>query len=154
MASGIPAGAPVIIPRLFCRDVAAEIEFCTQVFHATVGVQRPAPDGGTAHAMLLFGPAMLMIEAEWPQLPSRGPASDGSSPVVLYIYVEDVDATVARAVERGARLLAPVETQFWGDRTGWIIDPAGHVWTVASRVEETTEDQRRGRWAERMTDER
>jgi len=154
MSSGTPAGASTIIPRLFCRDVAAEIEFCTRVFQATVSVQRPAPDGRTAHAMLLFRTAMLMVEAEWPQLPSRAPASDGSSPVVMYLYVEDVDATVARAVECGARLLAPVETQFWGDRTGWIVDPAGHVWTIASRVEETTEEQRHRRWADESKDAR
>jgi PhnB protein len=138
----------VIIPRLVCRDPDAEIAFCTRVFGSTVGVQRPAPDGSTAHAMLLFGPAMLMIEAEWPQVPSRAPASDGSSPVVIYVYVSDVDTVIARAVEAGARLLAPVQTQFWGDRTGWIADPAGHVWTVASRVEETTEEQRRDRWTD------
>src|SRR5262249_9924838 len=124
--------------------------FCTKVFGSTVGAQRPAAQGGTAHAMLLFGPAMLMVEAEWPQVPSRAPASDGSSPVVIYVYVSDVDAAIARAVEAGAGLLAPVQTQFWGDRTGWIVDPAGHVWTVASRVEETTEDQRRGRWTDQM----
>ncbi|MFL6279658.1 MAG: VOC family protein [Vicinamibacterales bacterium] len=117
---------------------------------ATVGVQRPAADGTTAHAMLLINSAMLMVEAEWPVLPSRAPVPDGSSPVVIYVYVEDVDAAVARAVAAGATLLAPVETQFWGDRTGWIIDPAGHVWTIASRVENTTEEQRRDRWANQM----
>ncbi len=150
VARGVPAGASQIIPRLVCRDVAAEIEFCTQVFRATVGVQRPAPDGSTGHAMLLFASAMLMLEAEWPALPSRAPAPDGSSPVVIYVYVEDVDETVARAVASGGTLLAPVTTQFWGDRTGWIVDPAGHVWTIATRVEETTEQQRKDRWVDQI----
>src|SRR5690349_7271167 len=150
VTSGVPAGASPIIPRLVCRDVAAEIDFCTHAFGATVGVQRPAPDGRTAHAMLLFGSAMLMVEAEWPNLPSRAPAPDGSSPVVIYLYVKNVDETVARARERGAVLLGPVQTQFWGDRTGWIIDPSGHVWTVATRAEETTEPQRQERWAAEM----
>jgi len=99
---------------------------------------------------MLFGSAMLMVESEWPEVPSRAPAADGTSPVVIYIYVDNVDAAVARATERGAVLLAPVKTQFWGDRTGWIIDPSGHVWTVASRVEETTEQQRQERWARDM----
>jgi PhnB protein len=90
---------------------------------------------------------MLMIEAEWPSLPSRAPQGDGSSPVVIYVYVEDVDATVERALTQGGRLIRPTETQFWGDRIGWVLDPAGHMWTIATRVEETTENERRDRWS-------
>ena len=97
--------------------------------------------------MLKFGPAMHMLEAEWPTLPSRVPSPDGSSPVVIFLYVEDVDATVDRALKRGAKLVVPVETQFWGDRIGWVQDPAGHMWTIATRVEETTEEQRSERWS-------
>jgi PhnB protein len=67
--------------------------------------------------------------------------------VVLYVYVEDVDATVERAVAAGARILMPVTDQFWGDRTAWIVDPAGHVWTIATRIEETTEEERQQRLA-------
>jgi PhnB protein len=111
------------------------------------------PDGRVAHAMLFVQSAMLMLDTEWPMLPSRAPATDGSSPVVIYVYVADVDETVARAVECGATLLAPVATQFWGDRTGWIIDPAGHVWTIATRVEQTTEPQRVDRWTRQATGE-
>jgi PhnB protein len=67
--------------------------------------------------------------------------------VVLYVYVEDVDETVERAVASGARILMPATNQFWGDRTAWIIDPSGHVWTVATRIEETTEGERKERLA-------
>ena len=144
---GVPAGASAIIPRLVCRDVDAQIEFCCQTFGAVESVRRPGPDGKAAHAMLLFGPAMLMLEAEWPTLPSRAPNADASSPVVIYLYVEDVDATVDRALARGATLVVPVETQFWGDRMGWICDPAGHMWTVATRVEETSKVSGAGRWS-------
>jgi len=90
---------------------------------------------------------MLMVEAEWPTLPSRAPSLDGTSPVVIFVYVDDVDDTVARATASGAKVLVPAQNQFWGDRTAWIMDPSGHVWTVASRVEETTEDQRQARWS-------
>jgi PhnB protein len=90
---------------------------------------------------------MLMLEAEWPTLPSRAPSLDGTSPVVIYLYVENVDATVEQALAHGAKLVVPVETQFWGDRMGWIQDPGGHMWTIATRVEETTEEERRDRWA-------
>lgn len=146
-AKGIPEGASAIIPRLFCHDVAAEIDFCKNTFGAVERVRRPGPDGTAAHALLMIGPAMIMIEAEWPGLASRAPKTDGSSPVVIYVYVEDVDNTVERAVECGAKVLFPVQNQFWGDRLGWVMDPAGHVWTIASRIEETTENQRQGRWS-------
>lgn len=144
---GIPEGASAVIPRLICRDPVAEIEFCTAVFGAVEGVRRPGADGKTAHAMMLFGPAMVMIESEWPEMTNRAPAADGSSPVVLYLYVENVDQTIERATAAGARVLMPPTDQFWGDRTAWIIDPSSHVWTVATRIEETTEDQRQARLA-------
>jgi len=89
---------------------------------------------------------MVMLEAEYPSLPSRVPPLDGSSPVVIFVYVEDVDAAVERAVTLGAKILIQMQDQFWGDRSGWIMDPAGHVWTVATRIEETTVEQRDQRW--------
>lgn len=144
---GIPEGASAVIPRLFCRDPVAEIEFCTTTFGAVEGVRRPGPDGRVAHALVTIGPAMVMIESEWPGITSRAPLADGSSPVVLYVYVENVDDTVARAVAAGAKILMPVANQFWGDRTAWIMDPSGHVWTVATRIEETTEEERQARLA-------
>lgn len=108
---------------------------------------RPGPDGTIAHALLTIGPAMIMIEAEWPTLPSRAPAPDGSSPVVIFVYVEDGDQTVERAAARRARVLVPEQNQFWGDRIAWVMDPAGHVWTIATRVEGTTEEERQSRWS-------
>jgi PhnB protein len=146
-ARPLPDGASIVIPRLFCRDVAAAIDFCKSTFGAVERLRRPGPDGTVAHAMMTIGPAMLMIEAEWPGLTSRAPQLDGSSPVVIYIYVEDVDKTVERAVAGGAKVLLPVQDQFWGDRIGWVMDPSGHVWTIATRIEETSEEQRRDRWS-------
>jgi PhnB protein len=148
---GIPEGASAVIPRLFCRDPVAEIEFCTAVFGAEEGVRRPGADGKVAHALITIGPAMVMIESEWPQVTNRAPAPDGSSPVALYVYVENVDGTVARAVASGARILMPATDQFWGDRTAWILDPSGHVWTIATRIEATTEEERRERLARSPT---
>src|SRR5512132_1826105 len=145
--NGVPDGASVVIPRLFCRDPEAEIEFCTGTFRAVELNRRPDAAGKVAHALIKIGPAMVMIESEWPQLANRAPSPDGSSPVALYLYVEDVDATVARAEAAGGRVLQPPADQFWGDRTAWIIDPAGHVWTIATRVEETTEEDRKARLA-------
>ena len=104
---------------------------------------RPFKHTGSA---LICG-AMIMIETEWPEVANRAPAPDGSSPVVLYVYVEDVDRTVERAVAAGARIAMPLTNQFWGDRTAWIVDPSGHVWTLATRIEETTEEERQARLA-------
>jgi PhnB protein len=97
---------------------------------------------------------MIMIDAEWPGVASRAPQLDGSSPVVIYVYVEDVDKTVERAVAGGAKVLIPVANQFWGDRIGWVMDPLGHVWTIATRIEVTSEDQRRERWSNRLSAKR
>jgi len=144
---GIPDDMSRVIPRLFCRDVAAAIDFCTNTFAAKEQVRRPGPDGTVVHALVAIGPAMIMLEAEWPALANRAPKPDGSSPVVIYVYVKDVDKTVKRAVAGGAKVLLPVKNQFWGDRTAWVMDPSGHVWTIATRIEETTEKQRQKRLA-------
>ena len=142
----LPENTSVIIPRLVCRDPAAEIDFCVRTFEAVELNRRPGPDGSVTHALLAIGPEMIMIEAEWPTLPSRAPAVDGTSPVVIFVYVPDVDRTVARASACGAKVLVPLQNQFWGDRTAWLMDPAGHVWTVATRIEETTVEERTERW--------
>lgn len=149
---GIPDNSSVVIPRLFCRDPAAAIDFCVATFDAVELGRRPGPDGGVAHALLTIGPAMIMIEAEWPTLTSRAPALDGSSPVVIFVYVEDVDRTLERAVAGGARVLLPATDQFWGDRTAWIMDPTGHVWTIATRIEETSAEERERRWSDILED--
>ena len=150
---GVPDGATVVIPRLVCRDPAAAIEFCASTFGAVERLRRPGPDGTVAHALMTIGPAMIMIESEWPTLPSRAPKPDGSSPVVVNVYVEDVDQAVERAVAAGAQVLIPTQNQFWGDRTAWIMDPSGHVWTIATRIEETSEVERKGRWSSIVTDQ-
>jgi len=90
---------------------------------------------------------MVILEGEWPTLASRAPQADASSPVVIFVYLADVDAAIERAVAAGAQILLPVKNQFWGDRTGRIIDPAGHVWTIATRIEETSSAERDQRWS-------
>jgi PhnB protein len=148
----IPDGVPVVMPMLLCRDAAAEISFCKTAFGAVELVRRPGPDGTVAHAALTIGGAMIMIEGEWPGLASRAPQPDGSSPVVIYVYVEDVDAVIERAVTAGAKILLPVKNQFWGDRTGRILDPSGHVWTISTRIEETSTTERKERWSDIVDD--
>jgi len=73
---------------------------------------------------------------------------------MIFVYVEDVDQTVERAVERGAKVLVPAQNQFWGDRIAWIMDPSGHVWTIATRIEETTPQERDDRWSDILSDQK
>ncbi len=152
-ADKLPENTSIIIPRLVCRDPAAEIDFCVRTFDAVELNRRPGPDGSVAHALLTIGPEMIMIEAEWPTLPSRAPTADGTSPVVIFVYVPDVDQTVERASACGAQVLVPLQNQFWGDRIAWLMDPSGHVWTVATRIEETTAQERTDRWEKLLAQE-
>ena len=151
-SKSLPENTSIVMPRLVCGDAAAEMEFCRQTFDAVELNRRPGPDGGVAHGLMKIGPDMIMIEAEWPSLPSRAPATDGSSPVPIFVYVPDVDETVDRAVANGAEILVPLQDQFWGDRIAWFKDPAGHVWTVASRIEQTTAQERTARWDKILAD--
>jgi PhnB protein len=144
----IPDSSSVVIPMLVCRDVSAEIDFCKTTFGALELGRRPGPDGTVVHALLTIGGEMVIIEAEWPTLASRAPQPDGSSPVVIFVYVADVDTVIERAVVAGASILIPVKDQFWGDRTGRIIDPSGHVWTISTRIEETSSAERDERWSD------
>jgi PhnB protein len=144
----IPDNSSVLIPMLICSDVSSEVEFCKTVFGAAELSSRPGPDGSKAHSLLIINGAMIIIEAQWPTLASRPPQSDASSPVVIFIYVEDVDTVAERAINNGATSLLPLTNQFWGDRTARMMDPAGHVWTIASRIEEATAPEREKRWSE------
>lgn len=126
----------MIIPMLVCHDAAAEIEFCQAAFDAVELSRRVAENGTVVHATLKIGQALIMVHSEAPHLASRAPAPDGSSPVVTYLYVDDMDAVIDRAQTAGAKILTPPLDQFWGDRVGRILDPAGHVWNIASRIRE------------------
>jgi uncharacterized glyoxalase superfamily protein PhnB len=127
----------LIVPMLVCQDGAAEIEFCKKAFQAREISRREDSSGLVVHATLAIGSALLMIHGEVDSIASRAPQADGSSPVVVYLYVEDADATLVRAEAAGARLLIPVTNHPWGDRTGRILDPSGHVWNISARLSES-----------------
>jgi PhnB protein len=132
----MPKYVRAVVPMLVCADAAAEIEFCTAAFGAQELSRRSGEDGSVTHATLGIGELLIMIHGETPHLASRAPQPDGSSPVVIYLYLEDVDMVIERAVAAGARVLTPLEDCFWGDRMARIIGPSGHVWNVASRIDE------------------
>jgi PhnB protein len=123
-----------VIPMLVCRDAASEIDFCKAAFGAVELSRRAEADGTVVHVTLTIGQALIFVHGEFPALGSRPPQLDGSSSVVIYVYLEDVDMVIDRAVASGARVLIPVANSSWGDRLGRIIDPSGHVWNVATRA--------------------
>jgi len=100
-----------------------------------------APDGKVGHAEIQVGDSVLMLSDEWPDVGIRGPAAFGGTAVTLGVYVEDVDAVVATAVERGATIVRPVEDHFYGDRSGQILDPWGHRWSIATHIEDVPPDE-------------
>lgn len=150
MAKAVPEGYPQLSPYLSVDGAAAAIEFYTGVFGATERARMPGPGGRVAHAELQVGDSVLMLSDEWPEMGSLGPRSVGGTPVTLSIYVEDVDEVFSRALEAGATEVRPVETQFYGDRSGLLEDPFGHRWNVATHVEDVAPDEMARRAAQAM----
>jgi PhnB protein len=124
----------MVIPMSICADAAAEIVFCRCAFGASELSRRTGQLGEVVHATLKIGETMLMVHGEYSHLRSQAPKRDGSSPVVLYVYVDDVDTVISRAATAGAEVVLPAANQPWGDRVGRIIDSAGHVWNVAAHI--------------------
>jgi PhnB protein len=132
-----------VTPCLVVQGAAKAIDFYADVFGATERMRFPGPGGTVAHAEIQIGDSVLIVEDESPFMDTKAPPADGlaGSPVFQFIYVEDVDATVARAVALGATLRRAPQDQFYGDRDGFIIDPFGHGWTVASHVEDVSPEE-------------
>jgi PhnB protein len=145
----IPEGYPRVSPYLCCRGAAAAIEFYTDVFGATERMRMPgdSPEN-IGHAELEIGASIVMLADEFPDHGFISPISLGGSPVTVHVYVDDVDAVFARALELGATVARPVEDQFYGDRLGQFVDPWGHRWSVASHVEDVSEEEMGRRAAE------
>jgi PhnB protein len=120
------------------NDGNKALEFYRDVFGASERMRFPGPNGTVAHAEIEIGDSVLIVEDASPYMGTQAPPAEGlaGSPTFLYLYVEDVDATIARAVELGATLKRPAQNQFYGERDGFIVDPFGHGWTVASHVED------------------
>ena len=144
----IPTDRPRLSAYLTVRDGAAAIAYYQHVFGAVEEDRFAEPNGRVGHADLRIGDATLMLSDEYPDYGARSPDTIGGSPVMLHLYVEDADAVVARAVEAGAKLDAPVEDQFYGDRGGKITDPFGHRWWIATRKEEVPIEEQKRRASE------
>jgi PhnB protein len=139
----IPDSYRRVTPCLTVQGGAKALEFYGEVFQATERMRFPGPGGTIAHAEIQIGDSVVIIEDESPERGTKAPPPGGldGSPSFLFIYVENVDEVVAKAVELGATLQRPAQDQFYGDRDGYIIDPFGHGWIVATHVEDVTPEE-------------
>ncbi len=126
----IPEGYPRVSPYLAVDNCSEAIRFYSNVLGARERMRMPAPDE-----------AVIMLSDEYPEMDVRSPKSIGGTPVILNVYVEDVDAVFSKALQAGARPLREVEDQFYGDRSGQFEDPFGHRWSVATHIEDVSPDE-------------
>jgi PhnB protein len=116
------------------------------VFGARVDFSLLEPGGKVGHAELLIGESRLMLADEYPDFGALAPASVGGTPVALHLYVPDVDSTMALAEELGATVLRVPKDEFYGDRSGTLLDPFGHRWNIATRKEAVSPEEMQRRW--------
>ena len=146
----IPDHYRTISPYLCVDGAERAIEFYTEAFGAEQrGIMR-GPDDTIAHAEIVIGGSVVMLSDPFPQGSTKPPTELGGSSAGLMMYVEDVDAVVKRAVDAGASIEREVEDQFWGDRFGAVVDPFGHVWSIATHVEDVSPEEMAKRAEEAM----
>ena len=142
----IPPGYHVVTAYLCIDGASAAIDFYKRVFGARERMRMDAPGGKVGHAEITIGDSVVMLADQFPEMNFYGPKSGGNTSINMHLYMKDVDAVVQRAVIAGAKVVRPVEDKFYGDRTGTIEDPFGHVWHIATHTEDLSmaEMKRRG----------
>ena len=134
----IPETYRRVTPALTVKGGAQALAFYKEVFRATERMSFPGPGGTIAHAEIEIGDSVIIVEDESPERGTKAPPTAGidGSPSFLFVYVEDADAVIDRAVKLGAKLQRPAQNQFYGDRDGYIVDPFGHGWVIATHIED------------------
>jgi PhnB protein len=140
-ANPIPEGFHAITPRLIVRGAAGAIEFYKQAFGGVELARFTVPSGKIVNATIRIGDSMIELAEESPEWGNLSPQSLGGSAVVISLYVEDVDAVAGTAIAAGATMAIPVRDQFYGDRSGRLTDPFGHIWTIATHTEDVSVDE-------------
>jgi PhnB protein len=135
-AKAIPDGYHTATPYLIIHGADEALEFYKHAFGAIETMHIATPDGKVGHAEIRIGDSVIMLADEYPDMGYLSPKALGGSPVSLMLYVEDVDHLFKKAIEAGGKALKPVEDQFYGDRSGTLTDPYGHVWTLATHTED------------------
>jgi PhnB protein len=145
----IPDSYRRVTPSLVVNGGVKALEFYAKVFDATERIRFPGPDGTIVHAEIDIGDSVVMVEDASPYLGTQAPPPSGvdGSPTSLFIYVEDADGVIEKAVKLGATLKRPPQDQFYGDRDGAIVDPFGHTWTIATHVEDVAPEEAMRRMA-------
>jgi PhnB protein len=147
MVQAIPAGYAGVTPYLIIRDAARAIEFYQKAFGAVELMRFPGADGTIGHAEIKIGDGVVMLADESPEMGHKSPQTLGGTAITLLFYVPDVDAQFARAVAAGGTVKNPLKDQFYGDRSGTITDPFGHIWTIATHTEDVSPDEMQRRIA-------
>jgi PhnB protein len=140
-----PDGYHSVTPYLIAKDAGEAIDYYKKVFGAQELFRLSGPDGKVGHAELKIGDSVVMLADENPGMGSLSPQTIGGSPVMLVLYVDNVDEVIPRAVAAGAKIVRPVADQFYGDRTGGIVDPYGHHWHLATHKEDVPPDEMKRR---------
>jgi len=136
----IPEGYHTATPYLIVREAAKAIDFYKKAFGATE-IMRMGDGNKIHHAEIKIGTSPIMLGDECVEMQALSPATIGNSPVTIMLYVEDVDAVFNKAVAAGATVQRPLADQFYGDRTGGLIDPFGHKWYVATHIEDVPHEE-------------
>ena len=131
-AKPIPEGYHAVTPYLSVKGAVGAIEFYKKAFGAKEVMRMPGPGGTIGHAEIQISDCRIMLADEYPEMNFRSPQSFGGSPVHIHLYVKDADGVATQAVAAGAKLLRPLADQFYGDWSGTLEDPFGHVWHVAT----------------------
>jgi len=137
----IPDGYHTVSPYLAVDDAQKAIEYYTKAFGAKETIRMDGPDGKIGHAELQIGDSHVMPSDPFPQASTTPPKELGGTSSSVFMYVDDVDAVVQKAVDAGATVTMEVEDQFWGDRFGSITDPFGHSWSIATHIEDLTPEE-------------
>lgn len=146
----IPDGYHTVTPYLIVNDAAAAIEFYKQAFGATELLRLPGPGGKLMHAEVKIGDSPIMLADELPEMGIVSPTSIGGSATSILLYVDDVDSRFAQAIAAGGKEKKPLQDQFYGDRSGTLEDPFGHSWTIATHVEDVSQEEIDRRFEEVM----
>ena len=141
----IPEGYHTATPYLIVKGAAKALEFYKKAFGARETMRLASPNGEIGHAEIRIGDSAIMLADEYPDMGYRSPKSIGGTPVSILLYVEDVDRWFERAIAAGGKVARAVANQFYGDRTGTLTDPFGHVWSIATRVEDVSPEEMRRR---------
>ena len=140
----IPDGYHSINTYLVVRNADKAIQFYKKALGAEERFRMHGPDGKTImHADLKIGDSVFMLTEESKEMKALSPESIGGSPVTMYVYVKDVDSIFNQAISEGATELKPVRDQFYGDRSGYLRDPFGHLWSIATHMKDLSPDELR-----------